>query len=158
MVSFTRAALIGAWLLASSTSVLAVDYGRTAGTFGKAMELTEIVGRLCRLPIDFYQGSKSMAQLAADSGIGEYPYALTVENAAGYVSAHPEVIEMWLRWSANKRVTSGWYLRRNANQFDVGYFPNGEVFTFSDPAVACAEFVVREVGALIAMSPTNTRI
>lgn len=120
------------------------------------LEQKEVVARVCRMPVDFYQGSKSMAQLAVESGIGSCPSALTVQNAIGYVSAHPDVIEMWLRWSSNKRVVSGWYLRRNANQFDVGYFPKGEVFTYSDAAVACAEFVVREVSAIFAMnSPSN---
>ena len=113
----------------------------------------EVVKRICRLPVDFYGGSKSMVQLVAESGIGACLALLTVANIEAYLSMHPYLVEDWLRWSANKRVASGWYFKRQANHFVVGLYPKGETLTLSESALACAEFVVREVNALAAMTP-----
>jgi hypothetical protein len=41
------------------------------------------VENVCRLPVEFYGGSKSMMQLVEDSGIVAYPALLTVENIRG---------------------------------------------------------------------------
>jgi hypothetical protein len=113
------------------------------------METNATVDRVCRLSIDFYSGSKSMVELVSDSGIEADPSRLAVANMIGYITTHPEVVESWLRWSENKRVTSGWYFSRNGGRFEVGFFPDGDVLIFSDPSLACAEFVVREVKTLM---------
>lgn len=115
----------------------------------------EVVERICRLPVDFYAGSKSMSQLVAESGISACLILLTVSNITGYLTAHPDLVEQWLLWSADKRVTSGWYFTRDADNFVVGFYPQGEVLTLRDPAVACAEFVVREVNALVTLRQKN---
>jgi hypothetical protein len=116
------------------------------------MSESDGVARVCRLPVDFYEGgSKSMLQLVAESGIRANLTQLAVPRIMHYLEAHSELIEQWLRWSANKRVTSGWYFTSQAGAFVVGFHPNGEVLNFADPALACAEFVVREVSALARM-------
>jgi hypothetical protein len=112
------------------------------------MSAREVVERICRLPVDFYGGSKSMSQLVAETGISACLALLTVGNIREYLTVHPDLIEQWLLWSANKRVTSGWYFSRDAHNFVVGFYPEGEVLILCDPAAACAEFVVREVNAL----------
>jgi hypothetical protein len=73
---------------------------------------------------------------------------LTVDRLLPYLTAHPDLCEHWLRWSADKRVTSGWYFTRDGADFVVGFYPPGEVLNFHDPTVACAEYVVREVKAI----------
>jgi hypothetical protein len=115
------------------------------------MDQNEIVERVCRLPVEFYGGSKSMLQLVAESGIAAFLALLTAPNLLGHITTHSELVEEWLRWSANKRVTSGWYFRCQGDHYIVGFHPEGEVMTFGEPALACAEFVVREVDALVAM-------
>jgi ubiquinone biosynthesis protein COQ9 len=112
------------------------------------MSDNDLAERICRLPVDFYGGSKSMSQLVAESGITACFALLTVDNLSAYLAAHQDLCEQWLRWSANKRATSGWYFKRHADNFVVGFYPRAEVLTVRDPAVACAEFVVREVAAL----------
>jgi hypothetical protein len=122
------------------------------------MQLDETVERVCRLAEDFYRGRKSMVQLAVDSGVRACRGALATELLASYIAAHPDVVEDWLSWSANKRVTSGWYFKRDGNRFVVGHHPDGDMFTFAEPSIACAEFVVREVNAFLAISqpmPSN---
>jgi hypothetical protein len=112
--------------------------------------LNAVIARISRLPADFYGGSKSMLQLVAESGAVEFPLALAVEPISTYIIAHPQIIDEWLRWSENKRVSSGWYFNRRTNGFEIGYHPDGEILEINDPHLACAEFVVREVRSIMA--------
>jgi len=114
------------------------------------MTLVSAVERISRLPADFYAGSKSMAQLVSESGIGSFPLALSIPHICTYVTANPEIVDHWLRWSENKRVSAGWYFIRRSSGLEVGFHPDGEVLSFSDPNLACAEFVAREVGSIMA--------
>jgi len=119
------------------------------------METVGVVGRICRLPVDFYSGSKSMVQLVAESGIRECPSALAASVISPYLTDHPELIEYWLRWSENKRVSSGSYLICRSGGYVVGFHPNGETLAFTEPPTACAEFVVREVRTILAIPLTR---
>jgi hypothetical protein len=116
------------------------------------MEAGPIIERICRLPADFYRGSKSMVQLVSESGIREFPSALAVDGIAAYIAEHPDLVEQWLRWSENKRVLSGWYFARRPGGFVVGLFPEGEKIEISKPEFACAEFIKREVHAMATRS------
>jgi len=109
------------------------------------MTENEVIERVCRLASDFNGGSKSMVDLVAESNVGGRIAKLTVSNLAPYFAQHPDLSYDWLRWSASKRVTSGWFFTRNGADFVVGFFPKGDVLSFQDLAVACAEFVLREV-------------
>jgi hypothetical protein len=113
--------------------------------------LNAVIERIARLPADFYGGSKSMLQLVTESGVARFPLALAVEPIATYITAHPRVVDEWLRWSENKRVSSGWYFNRRTNGFEIAYHPDGELLKINDPHLACAEFVVREVRSIMAI-------
>ncbi len=115
------------------------------------MKTDPVVERLSRLPADFYHGQKSMVQLIAESGINANPASLTVASILAYVTAYPELVEQWLRWSENKRVSSGWYFVHRSGGYVVGFHPEGEVLNIAQPELACAEFVVREIKAMMAM-------
>jgi hypothetical protein len=119
------------------------------------MDPGRLVEQLCRLPADFYDGSKSMAQLVAESGIAIHPEIVTTSSVSAYLRDYPAIIDPWLKWSANKRVLSGWYFLQRSGRYVVGFHPIGEVLSFSQPELACAEFVVREVNALIAIGGAN---
>ena len=92
-----------------------------------------------------------MTQLVKESGILEFPAALTVANIAAHIADHPDLVEQWLDWSANQRLTSAWYFRRQAGGYVVSFFPKGESLSFSEPALACAEFVIRVVEEYLAL-------
>lgn len=113
------------------------------------MNSDAIIERVCRLPIDFYGGSKSIVDLVSESGISDVPSTLTSAEILKYVRNHPEVVDQWLKWSANKRVDSGWYFERRRDHFLVGFNPNGDTLRFEDQAAACAEYIVREVAAIM---------
>ena len=112
------------------------------------MNPDDVVEKICRLPMDFYGGSKSMADLVSDSGIRKCPAALTSASIEAYLRSHPALVDQWLNWSANKRINSGWYFARRSGHLIVGFYPQGETLTFEDPVLACTEFVVREVSAI----------
>jgi hypothetical protein len=121
------------------------------------MEDHLILEHLCRLATDFYLGSKSMMQLIIESGIDKSPSLLNRAGISSYLTGHVDLIEAWLRWSADKRVSSGWYFSERDGGYRVALYPKGEKLEFSDPAVACAEFIVREVSALEATQGVSTR-
>jgi hypothetical protein len=81
------------------------------------MTLDAVVERISGLPIDFYAGSKSMVQLIAESEVATFPSALSVQPICTYMTANPQIVDHWLRWSENKRVSSGWYFTRRASGF-----------------------------------------
>ena len=107
-----------------------------------------VIERLCSIPENFYGGNKSPVQLVAESGLAQCESALSLEAVSTYLSRHPALVEQWLRWSEDKRVSSGWYFMRESNKFVVGYFPKGETLSFAEALPACAEFVIREVQAI----------
>ena len=108
----------------------------------------EVVERLCKLPHDFNVGKKSPSQLVAASGVARCEAAVSTEALAKFLARHPELVEEWLHWSEDKRVSSGWYFLKERNEYVVGYYPNGERLSFADPVRACAEFVNREIEAI----------
>jgi len=112
------------------------------------LKIKEVVSRLCRMPLDFYAGSKSMAQLATESGVDRCPAALAVPDLRTYIADHPEVVERWLRWS-HKPYANTWIFERRGSGFVVFYYPKGDELKIEDPALACAEFVVREVKGIM---------
>jgi hypothetical protein len=60
--------------------------------------------------------------------------------------ADPALIDGWLLWSKNKRVSSGWYIERDGDGCVVGYFPKGKRLRFDDVPLGCAKFILLEVG------------
>lgn len=107
-----------------------------------------VIKRLCNIPANFHSGNKSPVQLVAESGLAQCESALSVEAVSAYLSQHPALVEQWLQWSEDKRVSSGWYFMRESNKFVVGYYPKGETLNFAEALPACAEFIVREVQAI----------
>lgn len=107
-----------------------------------------LLEQICDMPVAFKLGSKSAIQLLEESGYFEMPNELTIEALVAFIGSHPNVILAWLKWSEDKRVSSGWYFVWKAGGYIVGHFPNGPQLPFSDGVQACAEFVVREVATI----------
>lgn len=92
-----------------------------------------------------------MTELVSESGIDACPSALAVPYIFSYIAEHPELIEHWLRWSENKRVSSGWYFTRRSEGYSVGCRPNGKILNIVHPEVACAEFIVHEIRTMMVL-------
>ena len=107
------------------------------------MEFQKALRSVCLAPSAFYRGGISFAQLLRDSGGSKS--SLSKQAIVQILEVEPSLIDDWLLWSMNKRVSSGWYFTKEDNDYLVGFYPVGERFTFQDAAVACAEFILREV-------------
>ncbi len=109
---------------------------------------SSIIANVCILPLHFRTGNKSAIQLLNESGYSGDPASLTVERIVQFLEANPALVEAWLSWSQDKRVSEGRYFIETQDGFLVGYYPNGERQLFSERKRACAEFVIREVASL----------
>lgn len=110
------------------------------------MNEQDIVERICRLPIDFQQGNKSQNQLVQESGILDLPTQMARQSIQAYLRDHPDLVAVWLDWSADKRCSPSWCFLKEGALYSVSYFPDGERLLFDDGIEACAEFILRDVG------------
>ncbi len=110
----------------------------------------DVVAEICDLPVRLKtRGDESIAMLVDESGYRQTPSALTVEAVSAHLERRPDLIDTWFRYSEDKRTSSGWYVtERPAGTFEVGYYPSGERLSVTERVRACAEFIVREVGAI----------
>ena len=90
-----------------------------------------------------------MLGLVEESGYRDQKSALTVEAVRACLSGRPDLVDAWFGYSEDKRTSSGWYIVQCEDaQFEVGFFPKGERLTIESRALACAEFILREVRAI----------
>jgi hypothetical protein len=102
--------------------------------------------KLCSAASEFYsRGDTSIVQLIRGAGLKDLNSSVTREAVGAVLSSNPQLIQSWLLWSMNKRVSKGWYFKETESGFEVGYYPPGPSQRFSDAITACADFIVREV-------------
>lgn len=107
---------------------------------------SSVVERLCNLPIEFHErGNISSMQLVLDSGVLDDPAEFRHDVIKQHLQRHPELVDEWARWSADKRCSSGWYLCVDERGIIVGYVPGGLRIPFADPISACADFIIKEI-------------
>ena len=115
--------------------------------------MDDIVKRICYLPVDFHRlRTVSAIQLLRDSGYLNKPENITNEMVEAFLRDHPELVTQWLNWSADKRVSSGWYFLHEKGKYVVGYYPKGKKKIYSDPNKGCAEFILLEVNDLASLA------
>jgi hypothetical protein len=109
-----------------------------------------MIENVCRIPVDFRAlQTRSVVDLVKDSGYLDDPDSLTVEALSLHLRSNPGLVDAWLMYSQNKRSGSGWYIRTAGDgNYEVGWYPDGERTALTDPALATAEFIVREVGTI----------
>jgi len=106
----------------------------------------DVVADVCQIPVRLNRGDVSVWTLVDESGYRDSPTVLSVEAVSSYLAQHPALVEAWLGYSADKRVSSGWYIvEKSAGTFEVGSYPQGRPEYFTDRDRACAEFIIREV-------------
>ena len=103
---------------------------------------------ICRLPGHLKNiQTKSPAQLVKESGYVHDERMLDIKEIQNYIRSHPELLEEWTNYSGDKRSSNGWYFEidDSVNLAEVGYYPKGEIFKFSDKFKACAKFIQLEI-------------
>ena len=109
----------------------------------------DVVADVCQIPVRLNRGDVSVWKLVDESGYRDSPMILSVESVSSYLAQHPELVDAWLGYSADKRVSSGWYIvEKPAGTFEVGCYPKGRRESFTDRDRACAEFIIREVRSI----------
>jgi hypothetical protein len=99
---------------------------------------------ICRVPDSFRAaGNKSFVELVREAGL-DPGASLGAHELVPLLKSNPALIKSWMRWSADKRVSSGWYFVSEGALFVVGYYPWRDRQVFEDPAHACAEFIIKE--------------
>ena len=110
----------------------------------------DLIAKLCALPVHFKsRRDVSVDQLVGESGYHVDPEALSVEAVSAHLREHPELVEVWLAYSEDKRTSSGWYIVPGpGDTFEVAFYPEGERLSMKGRVHACAEFIVREVRSI----------
>ena len=113
---------------------------------------SEVIRAICRIPLDFPIGNKSFYQLVRESKYAEFNLAITVEDLSNHLRSEQGLIEAWIQWSEDKRVSSGPYLQRTEKSLCVGVVPEDgtwpEPQEFESPIDACAYFIMQELSEL----------
>jgi hypothetical protein len=103
---------------------------------------------VCRIPLDFRAGGKSVRQLFTESDPDLSDRSRFIDLVAGRLRKDPALVEAWQDYSLNKRVDEGPYLEGSK----VGYYARGERLdkrTHAKPAMACADFIFREAESVL---------
>jgi len=106
------------------------------------------IPRIAAIALPENRRKLSALKLIENAGYKPLGRQPSIEELANYLQNKPELVEAWLTWSSDKRVSSGWYFTRDGKAYTVGFHPNGDCFEFSEPAKACAEFILRELASI----------
>jgi len=110
------------------------------------------IARIAGLAVEFRKSGKSMQALVRAARYAELRAWLTHPSLASYFAEHPELVDGWERYSEDKRTSEGWYFSRGSRNAEVGYvgqkMPSPAIESFTDPGLACATFVLRELDSV----------
>ena len=108
--------------------------------------------RVCNLPRDFYRmRTKSIIELLVDSGYVDNPDKLLRSDVVEVLRSDPSLVQEWINYSGDKRVSSGWFLLPNGNVGHLGPIEDDTFHVEMEPRSkdlndACMEFIFREIG------------
>jgi hypothetical protein len=115
------------------------------------------VAELCAVLRTHHQGDNSVLTLLQ-------PFRAQLADAAAFLAAvdaylrdHPDLVDDWELYSVDKRTGSGPYLLAEPARWEVGFYDGGylDVRHHPDRFTACADFIVREVTAVLTGSRTT---
>ncbi len=110
------------------------------------------IEKICNLPLDFKVVNNSSFTLLQESKFADFHNDITKQDIVDYLSQHKNLIDKWKIWSEDKR-TWGYYLSINHDNYSVGLLDKDgkENFSksFATAEEACAEFILKEVSAIL---------
>jgi len=114
--------------------------------------LRDDIGRhlVCRIPHDFQKrGNVSLIRLLREAGAWRNPETFDVEKLTQEFRRYPGLVDRWIEYSEDKRTVGGWSLgRENSKHYVVESLRRKERLQYADAAIACANYVVREMGSI----------
>jgi hypothetical protein len=114
------------------------------------MDKTSVLEKIIFLPRNFYKlRNISIFNLLKQSGYFELYDQIDNADILQAVTENRDVINDWLTWSENKRVTEGWFFTKNENEtYVVDYSPydkNKKQIKFANAEEACCYFIKNEI-------------
>ena len=110
------------------------------------------IEKICNLPLDFEVADKSSFTLLQESKFADFHNDITKQDIKDYLSRHKNLIDNWEIWSEDKR-TWGYYLSISPDKYFVGSLDKDGKENFSKSFAtaedACAEFILKEVSAIL---------
>lgn len=105
---------------------------------------------ICDIPNQLdRQNNQSLRQLLKALNINRKDPKISIDEIKDYLEKKSNLIESWLLYSMDKRVSEGWFfIKLEKAKYIVGYlFKNSskKEFKYSDPAHACAVFIYNEL-------------
>jgi hypothetical protein len=112
----------------------------------------DCIEKICNLPLDFKVADKSSLTLLQESKFADFYNDIAKQDIKEYLSRHKTLIDNWEIWSEDKR-TWGYYLSISPDKYFVGSLDKDGKENFSKSFAtaqdACAEFILREVSAIL---------
>lgn len=112
----------------------------------------DTIEKICNLPLDIKVADTSYLTLLQKSNFADFHNDITKQDIVDYLSRHKNLIDNWEIWSEDKR-TWGYFLSLNQDNYSVGSLNKDgkENFSksFASAEEACAEFILREVRAIL---------
>ena len=116
--------------------------------------IQETIARVCAIPVAFRRDpDATIRRLLEESEYERFQDQVTPALLQQHLSLHPELVEAWIRYSEGKKVETGWYLEGLAVGYYVPGIGMGRKQRYPDPAQACAEFIKKEMEALMERAP-----
>ena len=114
--------------------------------------LSESVAAVCSAAEKLKRSGQPPITLFWFSGNKKFRNELTESVLVGELRAHPELVDSWRSFSADKRYSPAWYFdEKSPGTWMVGYYHEDNSkrveVTYTDQTVACANFILREMGA-----------
>ena len=110
-----------------------------------AKSKAECVKAICRFPRLYSQEGLSPREIVKKSGYWEFRDEISIADIEDEIRSDPELIDLWIRFTDDKRWTPGWGLGREDEGFRVFYvFRGGKTElekAYADGCAACARMV-----------------
>jgi len=98
-----------------------------------------------------------MRELVVAAGVHSATDIPSAVDIVAFIERNPAVVESWIDYSAEKRSSDAWYfVPTSAGRYEVGLFPAGPNTVFTSGAMACAEFIARELASICAHERPGT--
>ena len=113
------------------------------------MDKEKMLDNIVFLPRQFNTDRNiSVYNLLKRSGYFDFANDISTNDIKNAINKRPDVVEDWLNWSENKRVSQGWFFKNDSEKYIVDYFPyktNVKRSAISDAYEACAIFIKNEI-------------
>ena len=108
---------------------------------------------IATLPSVFAErGDTSIIDLALELNVSEHLRNIAVADLQATFEKSPALENSWLAMSEDTRASHSWYVRQQpgSSQWEVGFYPGGEVILFNKRSEASATYALKFLGDLCA--------